>query len=131
MNSFNIDGLDNFEKELVRILEQKYPKELKRFMRKQANDVKIQAVEDTPVDEGVLVKGWKVSTKHKKNKNEITGEIKNTAPHAHLIENGHELVNGGWWEGKHMLEKAVEKKKSEFEKELHIFLDDVLGELKL
>lgn len=136
-SSYEVQGLSSFEKELIRVIEKKYPEEAKKFMRKQINDVKKQAVNDTPVDTGELKKHWKTSTKGKKkaSANFIEATISNDAPHSHLVESGHFIENQygewGFYPGVHMLEKAVTKKEGEFDKELEAFIDKSLEELKL
>lgn len=134
MSSFDLRGWDDFEKTLAETIEKKYPQEAKKFMRNQVNKLKKDVVNDTPEDEGKLKKSWKVSVKSKKGN--IKADIKNTDQKAHLIENGHEIVdkNGkshGYWEGKHMLETNVEKKKADFEREVNEFLNEALRELEL
>jgi hypothetical protein len=137
MSSLELKGLSSFEKDLVRVIEKKYPNEAKKFMRKQINDVKKQAANDTPVDKGNLKKAWKTSTKGKKNAsaNFIESTITNDEPHSHLIESGHIISNQhgeyGFQEGVHMLEKAVTKKNAEFDNELNKFINKALVELKL
>lgn len=136
-SSFEISGLSEFEKDLIRVIEEKYPDEAKAFMRKQANDVKNQAKEDTPEDTGFTKKHWKTATKGKKtvSANFIESTVTNAAPLAHLNENGHMIKNQygsyGFFPGVHMLEKAVTKKEAEFDRELSSFIDKALGELKL
>jgi hypothetical protein len=137
MSKYEIEGLSKFEKDLINVIERKYPQEAKRFLSKQANDVKKQAANDTPEDTGELKKRWKTSTKGKKKAtaNFIESKVTNDAPHSHLVESGHMIANQygeyGFYPGMHMLEKAVIKKNSEMGKELHKFVDQALEELKL
>jgi hypothetical protein len=136
-NSFSLEGLGNFERSLIRTINQKYPEEAKKFMKKQVSDVRKQARDDTPEDTGELKKNWKTSTKGKKKASAtvIESTITNDSPHSHLVEDGHVIANQygefGFYPGAHMLEKAVEKKNSEFQRELNEFLDKALEELAL
>jgi predicted AAA+ superfamily ATPase len=137
MSSFELKGFSEFEKDLLNTIEKKYPKEAKKFMQKQINDVKKQVVKDTPEDTGNLKKHWKTSTKGKKNAsaNFIESKITNDAPHSHLVESGHMIANQygeyGFYPGVHMLEKAITKKEAEFDSELEAFLNNALEELSL
>lgn len=137
MSSFEITGLTEFERDLIRVIEDKYPNEAKKFMRKQANDVKAQAKKDTPEDTGYTKAHWKTSTKGKKKAtaNFIESKVTNDAELSHLLENGHRIVNQygewGYEPGFHMLENAVTKKEAEFDGELSAFVDRALEELKL
>ncbi|KLU66754.1 hypothetical protein DEAC_c14220 [Desulfosporosinus acididurans] len=137
MSSFEISGLTEFERDLLRVIEREYPSEAKKFMRKQANDVKSQAKNDTPEDTGYTKKQWKTSTKGKKRAtaNFIESKVTNDAELSHLLENGHMIKNQygefGFYPGVHMLEKAVDKKESEFDNELSAFVGKALEELRL
>lgn len=137
MSDFKLEGLDSFQKSLISTITKKCPEEAKKFMRKQINDVKKQAAANTPVDHGDLKKGWKTSTKGKKNASAtyIESTITNNEPHSHLIESGHNIANQygeyGFVQGTHMLENAIIKKDKEFDSELDKFLDNALRELKL
>lgn len=136
-SSFEISGLTEFERDLVRVIEQKYPNEAKAFMRKQANEVKNQAKSDTPEDTGYTKKRWKTATKGKKkaSANFIESKVTNDGELSHLLENGHMIKNQygefGFYPGVHMLEKAVTKKEAEFDSELSAFVNKALGELNL
>ncbi|MEG0775493.1 HK97 gp10 family phage protein [Clostridium sp.] len=132
-----LEGFDSFQKDLINVINKRYPQEAKKFMRKQANDVKKQAKDDTPIESGELIEHWKTSTKgkNKATANFIEAKVTNDAPHSHLVESGHMIKNGdgeyGYYPGVHMLEKAVIKKNGEFEDELHNFIDKALQDLKL
>lgn len=136
-SGFEISGLTEFERDLLRVIEEKYPAEAKKFMRKQANDVKNQAKRDTPDDTGFTKAHWKTATKGKKRAsvNFIESTVTNNAPLSHLNENGHMIKNQhgtyGFYPGVHMLENAVTKKEAEFDRELNAFINNALEELEL
>ena len=139
MSSFEISGLNEFERDLLRVINQRYPNEAKKFMRKQANDVKNQAKRDTPKDSGYTKAHWKVSTKGKRTvtANFIESKVTNDAELSHLLENGHVIKNErngpvlGFAPGYHMLENAVTQKEAEFDRELNAFVSNALEELRL
>ncbi len=139
MSNFEFRGLDEFERDLVRVITEKYPNEAKAFMRKQVNDVKTQAKRDTPDDTGFTKRHWKTATKGKRgaSANFIESTVTNNAQLSHLLENGHAIKNEkngpvlGFVPGVHMLEKAVIKKDAEFNGELNAFVSQALEELEL
>ena len=62
-------------------------------------------------------------------------EISAKSPHFHLVEHGHELVNGngekvgkGYVEGKHILDNEVKKHQNEFEDVVSGMIDTLLKE---
>ena len=137
MSNFEINGLSEFERELIQTINKKYPKEAKKFMRKQANEVKRQARADTPKDSGFTQKHWKTSVKGKKkaSANFVVAQVTNNGQLSHLLENGHKISNHygtyGFQPGVHMLEKAVIRKAASFDAELNAFIDWALEELAL
>lgn len=137
MSSFQMNGLTEFERDLLRVIHKKFPKEAKKFMRKQVNDVKIQAKRDTPDDTGFTKAHWKTATKGKRRASVsfVESTVTNNAPLSHLNENGHIIANQygkfGFYPGVHMLEKAVLKKEAEFARELRAFISTALEDLDL
>ncbi|WP_407308523.1 hypothetical protein [Desulfosporosinus sp. SB140] len=135
MSSFEIRGLTEFERYLTRVIGETYPAEAKRFMQKQANDVKTQAMHDTPDD--VTKAHWKTATQSKRGASAdfIESTVTNHAPLSYVNENGHRIVNQdgeyGFSPGVHMLEKAMIKKETEFSGELNVFISRTLEELEL
>jgi hypothetical protein len=137
MSNYEIHGLTEFERDLVRVITERYPVEAKKFMRKQINDVKNQAKNNTPVDTGFTKRHWKTSTKGKRtvSANFIESKVTNNAQLSHLLENGHRIVNQygeyGFKPGVHMLENAVMSKEAVFAREVSAFVGEALEELEL
>lgn len=138
---FELTGLDEFEKTLVDMIEIKYPEEVKKILYEIADELKEEAKRRTPVGtenkskSKKLINSWKVG-RVKNVKGEFFIEVKNTAPHAHLIEDGHRIVGKdgsthGWWEGKHMLLVSVKKLEERLEPRLQAWLNRMLEELSL
>lgn len=135
MSSFEIRGLTELERDLTRVIGVTYHAEAKKFMQKQANDVKTQAMRDTP-DEFTKAH-WNTATQSKREGalDFLESTVTNHVPLSHLNENGHRIVKQdgeyGFYPGVHMLEKAMIKKEAEFSGELNAFISRTLEELEL
>ncbi len=138
---YKLTGFDEFEKTLFNMVEVKYPREVQKILFELAEDLQTMTIEKTP--EGTEKKAksrrlknkWKVGKVKQKN-GEFFIELKNNAPHAHLIESGHEIVgkdgsSHGFWEGKQMLLISVKQLEERLEPRLKAWLDRMLGELSL
>lgn len=148
---FDLVGFDEFEKTLVNMIEIKYPEEVKQILFELAEELKNDAVRRTPEGKkeyyysgGKKVKitkskrmknRWKVG-KVKNIKGEFFIEVKNTAPHAHLIEDGHRIVTKsgkdvGFVQGQKVLLISVKKLEQRLEPRLQAWLNRMLEELSL
>ncbi|AHM56407.1 hypothetical protein EAL2_c11090 [Peptoclostridium acidaminophilum DSM 3953] len=133
---FRIDGLDEFEKSLLRTVKKKAPKELEKELQRVGEKLLARAKERTPIGERQtkkskkLINKWKLG-KVKRRGDEFYIELKNVAHHAHLIENGHMTKNGGFVEGIHMLEISAKELEEELPKHLRGMLDRIMGEMLL
>jgi len=136
-----IKGLDAFERTLIKTLEIKYPEEVKKKLVELAEELKEAAQARTPIGPDKKPKSkrmkyrWKVGKVRKKG-NELFIEVKNTAPHAHLVEDGHRMVTKdgktvGYVEGKHMLLISVRQLEENLTPKLQAWLDQMLRELAL
>lgn len=127
-SNFNFGELDDWTEKMFKKLEVEYPQKAQQFLRDQVNQCKQEALYRTPKGStGNLKKGWKV--KIVKKKGHYFGVLKNAAPHAHLIENGHITKNGGWWEGQHMLEKTMTNRQPFIDNAIQKLVDDVYDDL--
>ncbi|MDF2546142.1 MAG: hypothetical protein K0R93_1040 [Anaerosolibacter sp.] len=133
---FVIEGLDGFEKTLIDTLEKKYPKEVEKQLIRLAKELKDSVAAKTPVgtekktSSKRLKKNWRVGKVRKKG-NELFIEVYNKAPHAHLVEDGHRTVDGGFVEGKHMLLISVKQLEQRLTPKLQAWLNQMLKELEL
>ncbi len=105
---YSFDGLDRMERELGRMIEQKFPEEFKRMVLQVAQEVLIETKEKTPQDTSRLLDGWKLG-RIKKIGNEYVIEIYNNVEYAEFVEEGHRLRNGAFKDGVHMLELSLEE----------------------
>lgn len=139
-------GFDEFEKTLVQTIEVKFPKEIEKILFKIANKLYQRVYRKTPVsDKEYFYSGgrkvrktaskrmknrWKIG-KVKKKQGQFYIEVKNTAPHAHLVENGHIAPNGTFVKGLKILEINVKELEKELPMDLRAWLNQMLKELEL
>jgi len=136
-DGLEFEGLDRFEKKLLSKATKELPRETFKMVRKIGSKARTEVArksrkEVEPVT-GTYSKSWKRG-KAFKNGDTYAVYIKNTAPHAHLIENGHRIVdqNGdehGFVEGKHILEDGLKEfGDKKLEGYLEEWLDNLLDE---
>lgn len=138
---YKIEGLDAFERTLLRTLEVKYPEEVEKKLTELANELMEAAQARTPIGPDKKPKSqrmkyrWRVGKVRKKG-DEFFIEVKNTAPHAHLVDDGHRMVTKdgktvGYVEGKHMLLISVRQLEENLTPKLQAWLNQMLRELAL
>lgn len=134
MGTFDVKGLEELEKEVIR-LARNYPKETKKFLQKQGNKLKTRAIKKAKSKlkekKGNYLKGFKRGKVYRYRDEEDTVRVYNSMPHAHLIEEGHRIVgkNGkehGFKKGYHILEEARSEFQEEFIKAADNFIDEVI-----
>lgn len=124
-SEFEVRGLDEYTEKMFKRLTEEYPKEAEKLLKQQVGKCKAEALSRTPKGPtGKLKRSWKHKFKIKKGHQ--FGVIMNNAPHAHLIENGHVTKNGGWVEGKHMLENTMTHQQPSIDKAIDNFVDKML-----
>lgn len=135
MSSLEISGLAEFERDLGKVVSEKYPTEARKFMEKQADDLKTQAMRETP--DNLTKEHWQTATASAEGESGgyIEFTVTNNAPNVRLTEKGHKRANRHgkyrFYPGSYMLEKAVVKKEDQFGNELNTFIRRVLEELEL
>lgn len=111
---FKCDGLDEFTEKMYYKICDQYPKKAENFIKNTVNSCVEEVIQRTPRSvkkpkkyrrSKHLQDRWKGKTFKKPGKS--MGVIKNSAPHAHLIEYGHATQKGGYVEGVHMLENTM------------------------
>lgn len=133
MVEFKVEGLEEFEKKL-RIIEKKAPDRILKELDRQGNYLRRQARKNTPVKTGNLRKGYKL-TKTEKIAGGYQKGLYNTAPHHHLVHNGHRKVSQsgkllGWTPGLFYIDKTVAEEEGKINAELQNWLDTLFKELK-
>jgi hypothetical protein len=108
-----MDGLEDLESDL-KFAMQEYPTEMRKGLRKVANEFKKSCKERTP-DGNTSKKPAeklrrKFGVKTKKDGDQYIALVYNSAYHFHLVEYGHNLVRDGkvigFVPGKHMMEQT-------------------------
>lgn len=152
----NVDvfGFDELEKAMKRC-EKRYPNQADAFLMAEGQAVNKKTKSLSPVRTKKLRNSWRLKkVKLYKNGKVRVVRIQSTAPHAHLIELGHEVVRGGrtrergrklnrvqrsargiksdgYVEGKFMLEKSVSEAKASFENGAQKMIDRLTDDLKV
>lgn len=152
----NVDvfGFDELEKAFNR-MEKKYPDKADAMLMAlgQAANKRTKAL--TPVRTKKLRKSWRLKkVKLYKSGTVRVVRVQSTAPHAHLVEYGHEIVKGGKTrergrtlnrvqrsargitshgrvEGKYMLEKAMTETRPAFNRDAEKLLDAICEEVEV
>lgn len=140
---FSFEGLEEFERDLEKAIRKapaqaeetlvELAKEFKASAKKKANS-ELKHVKREGDD-----KKWAISKKwgHKLVDDYIgaTALVWNSAPHFHLIENGHQLVRGGnvigFVPGKHIMEKTRNDYKDIVPERFEKMIEDILKESDL
>lgn len=127
-NGFDVSELTDFGREIVEVAVNDMPKIAKSFMKGEARHLKNKAAKKAKSEVGTktgnYVKGFKVGKKvygYADAKYNVI--VRNTAPHAHLIEEGHDIVTKsgqkvGYAPGKHILENTAVEFESQFAKDI-------------
>lgn len=102
MITFDFHELTEFQKDVLKSANDHYPKEAQKFMRKAggalAKSIRSGYDSKTKRKTGNLRKGVTRGRVYKWNGNEWQVRVYNKAPHAHLLEYGHRMVD--WRTGK-------------------------------
>lgn len=152
----NVDvfGFDELKKAFERC-EKKYPDKADAFLMSQGQAVNKRTKSLTPVRTKKLRNSWRLKkVKVYKGGKVRVVRIQSAAPHAHLIEQGHEIVRGGRTrergrnlnraqrlargiasggrvEGKHMLEKSISEAQASFESGAKKLLDNITQDIQI
>lgn len=132
MSSYEVRGLDEYTNRMLTKCTKEYPEKTRKFLENQIGQCKSEAEYRTPKSRKVkgkkrgkkLKQSWK--TKVTVKNGNIQAVLKNDAQHAHLINNGHMTKDGGWWEGKHMLENTMSHRQPIIDAAIDKLIDEVL-----
>lgn len=135
---FDIKELDEYSIKLLKLAEKTMPKECNKFMKIEANKLnskaKKKARQTVKKDTGNYMKGFKKGKRvYEYGDTKYNIRVYNGAPHAHLIEYGHEIVGhkpdkkqSGYVKGKFILENASKEFEGDFAKDTYDLVDDLL-----
>lgn len=137
-----MEGLTEFQKDLLDVAQSRFPKETKQIMRKVGNKARTyvarKARNEVKKLTGNYHKHWKRGKVFKGHNDEWVVRVYNSSPHAHLIEDGHRLVTKdgkeiGFVQGKKVLEKGMKSFEDSgiFESMLSDWIDEMLKDGKL
>ena len=142
-------GFEELEKTLKK-MESKYPSKADAVLMSLGRAALAKTKDKTPVGKTKKLKGsWRVK-RPKKYGNTRVVRLQSVANHAHLVEDGHEIVNGGRArgrnqfqkvalgvkqkgrvEGRHMLRGGMKETEVAFYKKAEKMLDDLIKEAEL
>ena len=133
-DGFDIREFTEFERNLLRLANEKMPKESKKFLKKEANKLKkktlAKAKQKVDKNTGNYFKSIKTGKVYKFDGN-LSCRTFSSSFHAHLIEYGHRIVDSegnehGFVEGKHIFEESEKEFENEYFADAQDFLDEVL-----
>lgn len=135
--TLTFDGLDEFNAKLT-VISNEYAATAEKHLTRAGNKLKKLARENTP-DSGYehkskLKKSWKSEVVGTKGE-DLEYQLRNTAPHYHLVERGHEeIVHGkhiGFVQGRHFFAKSVQEFEASgvYAQELEKYMKDVKKKL--
>ncbi|NBI31038.1 HK97 gp10 family phage protein [Chengkuizengella marina] len=140
MSDFDIDtkGLDDFKNELNDLVDH-FPKEAKKLMRKSGSKARTIIARYARKHVKKKTGNYHKSIRRGKVwKDQTTGSYKvrvySAAPHAHLIEYGHRIVDKkgqehGFKEGSHVFEKSTNEVDSKWDEILEKEFDKIFDDL--
>lgn len=133
-DGFDIKEFTQFEKKLIDLATTKMPKESKKFMRDEGTKLKkktlAKAKQKVDKDSGNYHKSIKRGKVYKY-KGDLSVRAYSGNPVAHLIENGHRIVdkNGvehGFKEGEHIFSDAEKEFENQYYADVQKFIDYML-----
>ena len=137
-DGFDLHELDEFTRDLLNLaINFKNGKEAKKFLRREGTKLNRENKKQAKASgigkkTGNFMKGFKRGKVYKYLGKDLCIRAYNGSPHAHLLNNGHRIVdkNGnehGFKEGEHFMEKAQDNFKDEFYEDIENFIDDMLN----
>ena len=130
MVSKDVFGFDELGKSFKR-LEKRYPNQADALLMARGQAVNKRTKQLTPVKTKKLRNSWRLKkVKLYKGGTVRVVRVQSAAPHAHLIEYGHNVYTTGGRktgaEGYHMLEKAINESASRFSRDAQQMLDKLI-----
>ncbi|WIF95125.1 HK97 gp10 family phage protein [Caminicella sporogenes] len=137
-NGFDFRELNKFEKDLLEAAQNiKNGKYVKKFLRKEGTKLNKENKKQAKASKinkktGNFMKGFKRGKPYKyRGTGDFAIRAYNNAPHAHLLNNGHRIVDKnnnerGFKKGEYFMEKAEKEFKGEFYDDCRKFIDEML-----
>lgn len=134
-NGFDLSELDEINRKLLALAHETFPKETKKFIRRQGGKVTTKLRNaykaKTKKKTGELLAGVEGDKYATRTADGWQIRVKNTAHHAHLIEHGHAFYHRGkkterWVEGKHIAGGVIKECESVYPQEVDAFVDKML-----
>lgn len=133
--TFDYSQLSDFNKEMIELATNTYPKEAKKFVSRAGNtfrsEMKANYKRWTKRKTGNLLKGVTRGRAYVYNGEDYQVRVYNKAPHASLIERGHVLYVKGkptdkYVKGRHVVGRTILEFSGKFEQLADKFVDDLL-----
>lgn len=133
-DGFDLKEFSDFDKKLLKIANDKMPKESKKFLRNEGTKLKNKtlknAKEKVQKDTGNYHKSIKRGKVYKYD-GSLSIRAYSSAPHAHLLEFGHIQVDSegnehGFVEGKHIFEDTKKEFENKYYDDCQKFIDNML-----
>ncbi|OMC81869.1 hypothetical protein BK128_21545 [Viridibacillus sp. FSL H7-0596] len=135
--SMEIEGLSEFQRDLLDVAQRRLPRETYKIMRKIGSKARTQVAKHArskvKKDSGNYHKKFKRGRVFKDAEGQIVVRVINSAPHGHLIEYGHRQVTKdgheiGFVPGKKVMEQGMGQFESSgtFDNMLSTWLDELL-----
>lgn len=135
-DGFDISGLTEFENKLIRLAGEKMPKESKKFLSNEGTKLRKKTVakakQKVKKDTGNYFKSIKKGKVYLYKENGAWSiRVYSSAPHAHLIEQGHRQVTEdgkeiGFVQGKNVFEDSQKEFTNDYYSDVQKFIDEVL-----
>lgn len=130
---FNIDELLDFEQDLLKKVSSEYPDKAIKLLEKVSSELVGNLESNTPISDKKKRDSKRMKNRWKKGKvrNTFRGQtvnVKNTAPHAWLYENGHIAENGRFVKGSHLFEQGIDEIDKELPRRARKLIDEVFGD---
>lgn len=138
--SLSVEGLDDLTNSIENLVRE-YPDRAADLLVKQARSLRkdvVKMVRNETDTDGTKKRSLAKLKEYKISKVQGIGsrqyiEVSGVAPHFHLVENGHRLVDGkgkavgkGYVPGYHFMDRATKKRRIEIPKELEGQIDQIL-----
>lgn len=136
-DGFDISELTKFEKKLMSLANDKMPKESKKFLKKEGKTL-LQETQSEAIFSGIKHKTHNYYDSIKQGKvykyrgnGAWSNRVYASAPHAHLLEEGHRMVTHdgkeiGFVEGHDVLGEAEKRFREVYFSDVQKFIDNVL-----